>query len=130
MTTSRKPRRKSNITAFVDQEHNKETTSAGQNEDLSGTFAPLQHHSSQAQAYSGFGNESFFNRIGGMDGIMIGMTNIQKIYSAYKLIQPMFNLLGSFGPTLQIKSIQHQRKRVAAASGKGRKETAGRKHKS
>ncbi len=101
MTTSRKPSRKSNITAFMEQDHNKEATSAGENEDLSGTFAPLQQHSSQAQQSFGFGNASFFNRIGGMDGIMSGMSNIQKIYSAYKLIQPMFSILGSFGPALQ-----------------------------
>jgi hypothetical protein len=130
MTTSRKPSRKSNITAFMEQDHNKEATSAGENEDLSGTFAPLQNHSSQAQQSFGFGNASFFNRIGGMDGIMSGMSNIQKIYSAYKLIQPMFSLLGSFGPALQIKSVQHQRKRQAAAAGKGRKGTARGKQKS
>ncbi len=130
MTTSRKPRRKSNITAFVEQDQYKEAASAGQNEDLPDPFAPSQNNLSQGQTFSGFGNASFFNRIGGMDGIMSGMSNIQKIYSAYKMIQPMFSLLGSFGPTLQIKSVQHQRKRQAAAVGKARKGTARGKHKS
>lgn len=120
MTTSRKPSRKSYTTAFVDQERYNEATAARQGEDSPAEFATSPNN---FLGESGFGNESFFNRIGGMDGIMSGMTNIQKIYSAYKIIQPMLGLLGSFGPTLQTKSIQQQRKRQTSAAAKGRKKT-------
>ncbi|MFC5650984.1 hypothetical protein ACFPYJ_18085 [Paenibacillus solisilvae] len=131
MATPKKTNRKPVVSSFMDQERFYEMA-ARQDESSSGGFAPTQNHvpNTQADAFSGSGNESFFSRIGGMDGIMNGMSNIQKMYSAFKSIQPMFNLLGSFGPALQIKSVQQTRKRQGTASSKGRKGTIKNKNKS
>ncbi|NBC73521.1 hypothetical protein [Paenibacillus sacheonensis] len=85
--------------------------------------------------------ENLFTRIGGMEGIMTGMTNVQKLYGMYKQIQPMMKWLGGIGggggigATAAIQSLgkgasRHRSGRTAgkrSASGAGKSGSAGKK---
>ncbi|QHT58703.1 hypothetical protein GXP70_01040 [Paenibacillus lycopersici] len=68
--------------------------------------------------------ETWFTRIGGMEGIMAGMSNAQKLYGMYKQIQPMVKWLNGLGggATAAIQSVAKGAPR--RRSGRGGKPSA------
>ncbi|WP_314591046.1 hypothetical protein [Paenibacillus terrigena] len=56
---------------------------------------------------------STFERIGGMDGVMTIVGQLQQAYGLYKQMVPTFQLFSSFmGPKAMVQNVKHKKNRI------------------